>query len=282
MTNDLFNLLDGLYEPDPEDEKEPFLRAPFNYMGSKLESLDFTLTKLPKGKVFVDGFGGSGIITLNRPKVPLEVFNDRESGITAFYKAIQEDPDKLIERIQLMPHSREFFIWCKETYNDDEDDFVRGAKWYYLVQCSFGGRIDKPYWGRVTKGKGNIYLKLENNLEYFDLIHQRFKSIQIENRSWEKLFEEYDSLDTVWYLDPPYYESNVYKCTMSKADHAKLCDSIFKLKGFVALAGFYNELYKQYPWDDVHTCILKNTIDLGLKENFSTSREECLFIKDFG
>ena len=268
----LFEQMDDSHEP-----RETYKRGPLNYTGSKRETLDDILALLPYKNTWVDVFGGSGVVTLARRPCKLDVFNDRNSGICDFFRACQSEPDRLIELIELMPHSREMFIRSKVVSSTDY--VVRGAQWYYLVQCSFGGRAQA--FGRVLKGKNTILSKLYGNLELFPSVHRRFKQVTVENLDWRECFRDYDSYETVFYADPPYYESDIYD---HGVDHKALCDTIFELNGFVALSGFDNELYNSYDWDGKHVFEMKNrvatTANPGTPRN--EVRLECLYIKEAG
>ena len=242
----LFNQLD-----DTPMEREEVHRAPFPYVGAKTRTLKQLLTHLPYDDVWIDAFGGSGVVTLHRRPSKLEVFNDRHAGITSFYRCLQvvETRDKLIERLELTVHSREEYNYCRDTWEHDHlNDLERAARWYYSVAYSFGG-VGRNF-GRTLDPVARLAGKIRERLLAFDNIHHRFKHIQVENADWRTMFKDYDSPRTVWYLDPPYYGLNTYKHEMTKADHIEMCGRIFDLKGFVALSGFDNPVYDQFPWDD--------------------------------
>ncbi len=288
MTFDLMNVFDQLDDSIPVREK--YSRSLLNYVGNKGGCIEEIMPLIPYRNTFVDVFGGSGVVMLNRLESNLDVFNDKHGGIAAFYRALQTKPDELFDRIQLMPHSRELFIWSKENYDKQQDDVLRAAMWYYTVQCSFAGKC--LYFGRTVKGRSNIWGKIQGNLKLFDSVHERFKKVQIENLDWRTILSDYDSPETVFYLDPPYWGSNIYEHGMSKDDHKLMCDKIFTLKGFVALSGYDNDIYNNYPWTDCHVIDLKQKVaaaaftesnNLEGKEgsiNRSAERREFLWIKD--
>ena len=56
----------------------------------------FIATHTNPGDIILDVFGGSGAVTLARKSCDLEIYNDRHSGLVAFYKCIQ-DEEKLTE-----------------------------------------------------------------------------------------------------------------------------------------------------------------------------------------
>jgi DNA adenine methylase len=286
---DLFEMMQSL--DDTEVTREGFVRSPLNYMGNKFESLERILPLLPYEDIWVEGFGGSGVVTLNRNPSKLDVFNDRHSGISCFFKSCQTNHQELIARISLMPHSRELFAWCKANVeNAQVDEILRGAMWYYLVKCSFSGKC--KYFGRSLKTSCVLYNSIFGSLDLLPMVSNRFQKVQIENLDWRQIFKDYDSVNTVWYLDPPYYGANVYEHNMTKDDHYSFCANIFKLKGFVAVSGFSNPDYDAFDWDGRHEFDIRNIcVSQVFNENNNLKgseasldrnsvRKECLWIKE--
>lgn len=237
--------------------RETYLRAPFGYPGSKRISLPYILPHLPVRKAYVEVFGGGGAVLLNRDPSPVEVFNDRYSGVTLFYRVIRTPRLRVMleRRLELTPYSREEFVWSKNTWDklqgdDDETIVERAARWYYMVQMSFVNK--RQAYARSTHAKSHIWNHAKGNISMFPEVARRFEKVNIENLDWRNILQDFDSKDTVFYLDPPYVEVNsgIYEHEMSRSDHAEMCERIFQLQGFVALSGYPNGMYEKYPWDD--------------------------------
>ena len=252
---DLLNLFDDLdahFEPTSRDE---IVRSPFNYPGGKSKSIDEILPLLPYTNRYVEPFGGSGAVLLARkPSKGLEVLNDRYMGVVAFYRCIK-DEEKMIRLCDLINnsiHAREEWVWCKQTWENVDDDVERAARWYYMLRYSFGGLCRN--FGRSTSPKGRIAGKIRNNVPDFPAIHERLKHVQIENQDWRQCLNDYDHPDTVFYIDPPYIDTDggIYKNKMSHDDHKDLLDQIFSCRGFVALSGYPNPFYNNRDWDHYH------------------------------
>lgn len=251
---DLFNDLESKTSTVGRDQK--ILRAPFGYPGGKSRSLGAILARLPNRGAYVEPFGGSAAVLLARKESKLEVFNDRYGGVVAFYRCIRDEEkmNALCDRLHLAVHSREEFVWCKASWeNPTLTDVERAARWYYMVQSSFGslGRN----WGRGTKAGSAIAGKIRNKLKAFPAVHARFRKVQVENQDWEDCMRDYDQPNTVFYLDPPYVDVNrgTYRHEMTRAQHRHMLDVIFNTKGFVALSGYDNSLYDSREWDDKFT-----------------------------
>lgn len=249
FNDDLYNMLMGTLSSAPKARND-YVRAPFGWPGGKWHSLDQLTKLLPQRGVWVDACGGSGIVTLNRHASDLEVFNDRHSGVIAFYRCIR-DYDKMramIQRLSCVLHSREEWTWCKDTWSNCNDDVERASRWYYMLRTSFS-QIGRAF-GRSTSGTPQQAKAIGNSLKLFPHFHERFRLVQIENLDACQCIRDYDSHNTVTYVDPDYMDTDAGMYHHS-VDHNALIDTIRDCRGFVALSGYANQLYdSQKFWDD--------------------------------
>lgn len=246
---DLFDDIDNM----TKDDDHEILRAPFGYPGGKSRSVKHILPHLPYRNVYVEPFGGSAAILLARQPSKIEVYNDRYGGVTDFYRCLRnpEMLNALIDWLELTVQSREEFLLCRDTWKDTEEITERAARWYYMTMYSFAS-LGRNF-GRATSGPTTTAGIVNRKLKLFHKIHERFVNVIVENRDALKLIPEFDSFDTVYYLDPPYVDAHAgtYKNEMTIDDHRELIDIIFSLDGFVAVSGFTNPLYDEQPWDKV-------------------------------
>lgn len=252
MSSELGNTLNWFANQE-EEVREDYVRSAFPYPGSKAKCIENIIPHLPYTDMYSEPFGGSGAILLARNSSRLEIFNDRCSGVTAFFRVCRhkENLDALITRLSILIHSREEFIWCKNEWKNSEDDVERAARWYYMVVCSFGSHMRN--FGRSKDPKALFAPKLHNSLDFFYPLHDRIKNCQIENLDWRQCFKDYDHSDMVWYIDPPYYQTSggMYENELLDSEHVQMLDMIQDLQGFVAISGYPNELYNSYKWDKI-------------------------------
>ncbi|MFA5313688.1 MAG: DNA adenine methylase, partial [Methanomassiliicoccales archaeon] len=249
----LFNNLD-----ETPTKRSNYQRAPFGYVGGKWRSLPNILQHLPYRKSWIEVFGGSGIMTINRQPSKLDVFNDRYAGIVAFYRVLR-DPElimKLIARLELTVQSREEFHWCKETWEQCQDDVERAARWYYMIESSVINKMD----AFARSANSALSCSVREQLKFFDIIHHRFKRVLVENLDWSMCLKDFDGPEAVFYCDPPYLDTDGggYVHKFNRQDHIQLLNQIHDTRGFVALSGYPNDLYESYEWDnriewDTHT-----------------------------
>ena len=251
---DLLNAFNDLDRHDEPKNRDKVLRAPFAYPGGKSRSIQQILPLLPYTDVYVEPFGGSAAVLLARQPSKLEVFNDRYSGVVAFYRCIRnrDKLERLIERLEFTLHAREEFVYCKFNWEKTEDDVERAALWFTMMTHSFAS-LGRNF-GRSTTSKSPMAKKLATRLARFPLIHERFSNVQVENQDWYDCMKDYDQPNAVFYCDPPYVDAyrGTFKHEMTIEEHRHFLDFIFNCEGFVAVSGYSNPLYDEQPWDDRH------------------------------
>jgi len=122
-----------------------------------------------------------------------------------------------------------------------------------MMKMSFSGNAEncKPSWCYSKKNIKNNLLPLafSNFPQYlYDLV-LRLKEIQIESLDFRKVIEKYDSPETLFYLDPPYWQcESYYQGKFSKQDHYDLSAMLNNIQGKFALSYYYfDELNELYP-----------------------------------
>ena len=187
-------ILDDIAEEEIDNKsRDNYVRSAFAWPGNKFNSLEHIIPRFPCGSSFIEGCGGSGVVTINlKNQYPLRVFNDRHAGVTSFFRCMRDAKKKeaVKDWLRLTLHSREEFIICRDTWENENDDVERAAKWYYMVRTSFGalGRN----WARSTLGRAQSGAALHNGLELLDTVHRHFREVQIENMDICQLIRDYD------------------------------------------------------------------------------------------
>ena len=81
-----------------------------------------------------------------------------------------------------------------------------------------------------------------------DDIIDRFRNITVENRCVFELLKVHDSVDTLWYLDPPYVGTDDYENNFTEEQHRALAEKVKDLTGMVIVSGYQSSLYDElYP-----------------------------------
>lgn len=255
-----FDILTGLSNVGGSPTKR-IMRAPFGWIGGKSRSVQHILPLLPQRDGYVEVFGGSGAVLLARAPSKLEVFNDRYAGVVAFYRCIRDvnKMQRMVDMLELLLHSREEFLWARESWKNCEDDVERAARWYYMHKTSFAQR--GCMWGRSTTPVGAVAHIASGQLNTFPALHARLRNVQVENLDWRECLDDYDHPDTVFYLDPPYVDSyaGAYEHELTQDDHRELLRRVFAMDAFVAVSGLSNPLYDENDWDERYEWDVRST-----------------------
>lgn len=93
--------------------------------------------------------------------------------------------------------------------------------------------MDGQNWGTATTAPPVNLLRIEENLS---AAHLRLSSAYIENLDWHKCMERYDHPHTLFYLDPPYWETAGYGVDFPLAEYEKMAELMARIKGKAILS----------------------------------------------
>ena len=219
------------------------------WLGGKSQLARTIIDLMPEHKTYAEVFGGAGWVLFKKTESPVEVINDVNDDLINLYRVLKFHFDAFITEFEMQLFSRTIFNYMKKS-DRGLTDIQRAAKFYYLLRAAFGCQLD----GTFTYSKDRkSRLKLGENLrEHLASIHARLQNVVIENASYDYVIKRLDSTDTLFYLDPPYWDcENVYgKGIWSKQDFYDLKDHLDNIKGKFILSlndkPEVRELFKDY------------------------------------
>jgi DNA adenine methylase len=243
----------------------------FTYHGSKYSYLEWLLPLIDvQCNHFIDVFGGSAAVIINRAPAPIETFNDINGKVVNFFKVLREMPEELICALELTPHSKKEYE--EAWFTDGDSDVEKARKFFIRTQQSIwaAGAQDKVKgWAASLKesrcnisDKTNKWLKTIAGLPE---VVERFRRIQIENRDYRWIISKYDHDGAFFYLDSPYEHtfrsSSPYEFDFKNQDFFDLHYYAKSTKGKVAISGYNSpfmvEVFKDFNFN--HGPQRKNT-----------------------
>ena len=119
-----------------------------------------------------------------------------------------------------------------------------GHKATVFINNLIGPKGLKSIEGTYASGLDSFGGQPHNIWNNFPIIHkasERLQTVVIENKDFEKLIAQYDRPNTIFYLDPPYFETEDYyeEVGFTKADHVRLRDALMQIQGKFLLS--YND-----------------------------------------
>ena len=215
---------------------------------------------IPPHHTYVEPFGGGASLLFTKEPSPVEVYNDMDSGLVNFFRTLR-DPEKFEKfhlLVSLTPWSREEYYFCRETWEQCEDDIERAYRWYIVTRMSFSGDFGTSWSFAVTASRRKMAGTCSawlSTIEGMPEIHNRLMQVQIEHNDFRKIIKTYDTPDTLFYCDPPYVpdtrKGGGYTCEMTVEDHKELIELLLHVKGMVILSGYrhlVHEPLEQARW----------------------------------
>ena len=237
---------------EPKEKREKNLLA-FSYYGGKFKKLNFILPNLPKSRMFIDVFGGSASVILNKKPSSHNIYNDLNSRICTFFRQLRDNSDELIRLLKLTPYSREEF---EKSFDDGKfSDVEIARKFFVQISMVFNSILSagKSGWKSpnllTTRSYNSSYSDRVDNLE---LLVERLRTIAIENSPAIEIIKRYDNKETLFYIDPPYVfserqdNSEIYDYEMTDEEHIELIELLKNIDARAAISGYDSKLYNEH------------------------------------
>jgi DNA adenine methylase len=224
---------------------------PFPWYGGKALKLNFIIPNLPLTDYYIEPFGGSGTILLNREPVDFEVFNDLDERVMTFFRVLQTNSEELIDCLELTPYHEGLFEEAWEILQSDEaSDFDKAWAFFVRAACSYNSSPDKGFayaTKEVRRNRSQTVSRFQTKIDKLDEVVERLRRVQFMNRDALEIIERFDREDALFYLDPPYphgvRNGAGYKHEMDDDEHRELLETALNVEGYVCLSSFSNPLY---------------------------------------
>jgi DNA adenine methylase len=156
----------------------------------------------------VEPFAGGAALFFLKPPAEVEVLNDINGDLVNLYRVVQHHLEEFVRQFKWALSSRRVFEWLKVTRPETLTDIQRAARFYYLQQSAFGGKVQGQTYGTATTvPPGLNLLRLEETLS---AAHLRLASAYVEHLPWQAVVSKYDRPHTLFFIDPPYWETEGY------------------------------------------------------------------------
>jgi len=257
--------------------KRPALR----YYGGKWNLAEWIIGYFPEHRNYVEPCGGAASVLLQKPRSPLETYNDIDGDVVNFFRVLRDQPDELIRRIRLTP-------WAREEYENARfasgDDIERARLFFVSGWMSISGAaFEKSTGWRSTSFNGQSFVPHLFQFEYckntLQIIAERLIGVQIEHMDAAYVIERYGATaDTLIYFDPPYVQAtrtatDQYRFEVDSNFHVTTAELLRQTPAHVIVSGYacnlYRDLYEAYGWQ---------RYDVNSQGNTGSERIESLWL----
>lgn len=234
------------------NERE-IVNSPFKWVGGKSRLRKQIISLLPAHSCYVEPFSGAAWVLFAKPPSDVEILNDIDQELITFFRVVKENPEELIASFEWELVSRAEFERLASLDPAMLTDYQRAHRFYYLIMAGWGGEMKYPRFQTSISdgGHGNRLIgALKTLRERLAPVHERLKTVIIENLDWHKCIDRYDRPKTVMYIDPPYPDNGCnYAYNMRDwKDHQELAERLLRSQCKWILSSYDIEQIRQlYP-----------------------------------
>lgn len=239
----------------------------FPYIGGKAHHIKWMDPLFPNTfSTFVEVFGGAGWVSIKSPKVDqskIRVYNDFNPLLANVFECFRQDPSQVLSKMNSVTKSNvaTYKQYQKELFELLDwntvsiGDFDLTVKYLYLQTQVFAGTplsaTNVPYFADKNGKYASKYETLKKKLQDTVIQSRLQKITTVEKIDCVDLIKKYDSEDTFFYVDPPYYNMEFYYSKdFPKEKHQELADTLAQIKGKFALSYYdFDDLKVFYPED---------------------------------
>lgn len=241
------------------------------WMGGKRRLAKHILPIFPEHTCYVEPFAGGGALFFMRDEpAKVEVLNDFNGELVNLYRVVQHHLEEFVKQFKWALISRQMFQWEKTKRPETLTDIQRAARFYYLQKQAFGGKVDGQTFGvaTTTAPKLNL-LRIEEELS---AAHLRLSRVYVENLHWADCIARYDRPHSLFYLDPPYWETAGYGNPFGIEEYVRIAEVMRTSQGKSILSindhPDIREIFKGFAFD-----VVGIQYSVGKVENRSKSSE---------
>lgn len=187
------------------------------WVGGKSRLAGTIVKMFPPHRTYVEVFGGAGWVLFKKEPSKCEVYNDRYDDLVNLFRVVKYSPAEFTETLNLILFSRKTYYEFSGRLKgrDWHNEMERSAAFYITLKQSFGGQPGHG-WG-LSRARG---AKTLIDYDLIQAVAKRLERVYIENRDFEAIIKLYDSPETLFYLDPPYWSTEaLYRVKFTTDDH---------------------------------------------------------------
>jgi DNA adenine methylase len=257
--------------------RRPLLR----YHGAKYRIARRIIEHFPAHRIYVEPFGGGAGVLLKKERSFAEVYNDLDGDVVNVFR-VMRDPEaaaRLAHLLELTPWSREEFRAAYEICADPVERARRTIIRGFMAFGTTSRRVNRTgFRSRAYRQNQTGPADWRTYPEEIVLFCDRLRGVTIENRSGVEIIRQQDTIDTLFYCDPPYVRStrtslvhkggdndSGYAHEMTDDDHRELAAVLREVKGMVVISGYACRLYDDELFPDWQRVKFDTAADGGRK-----------------
>lgn len=205
------------------------MKSPLGYLGGKSRLAKRIVERIPSHTTYVEPFCGGAWVYFTKKPSTVEILNDRDGELVRFWNVVRHHLPEFLRCLDFSLVSREEFE--KESKQDPTilTDIQRAVRYYRLQRMGFGGKTTNRTFGTSTVRPSSLNIPAAR--ERLKDVHQKLARTTIENLDACDCIKRYDSPETFFYIDPPYWEADFYAVSFKGDDFKRLAETLKTING---------------------------------------------------
>lgn len=223
------------------------MKTPITYWGGKQRLAAQICDLIPQHTTYCEPFFGGGAVFFQKEKSKVEIINDLNQFVVNFYIQTKTNFPALQSLILSTLHSRrrwrDALVMCEHPHLFSDLD--RAWAFYTLTNQGYAGKIGTWGFGTISACSER---KVKNaRTQFVETIADRLDQVQIECNDALYLLQLRDRPTTFFYLDPPYFNSNMGHYGGYTAAHfERLLQHCAALQGKFLLSSYPSTILDEY------------------------------------
>jgi DNA adenine methylase len=231
---------------------------PAPYLGGKrnlAKRLCALIETIPH-RSYIEPFVGMGGVFLRRPQpAPVEVINDLSGDVANLFRVVRRHYQAFVDELAFLPASRDEFDRQLRLDPTALTDIERAVRFLYVQRLAFGGRVASRNFGVRKTQSSRIQLgQLRAELR---ALSRRLEPVTIERLPYADAIRRYDDPRALFYLDPPYDETEGYGVEFGSDDYVRMAAQLAGIAGQFVLSinatPFVRETFAAFQIEEVET-----------------------------
>lgn len=216
----------------------------FPILGSKSKTMVQRILKImPEHTTYVEPFAGAGAVLIAKPESNVEIYNDLNGRLCNLLRIVKSQPLEFYLKCNELFISESLLMEQKHITEFDSalDDAVN---YFYLMAISIYGDCKSLKHGFGT----NMFKSYKKRLDLVDILSKRLENVTMFNRDFSYIIRKYDSPNTLFYCDPPYFgKEGYYSEKFTREQHQQLSEILKGIKGKFILSYYAKtQIYRLY------------------------------------
>ena len=219
---------------------------------------------LPHRRLYCEPFGGMFSVGLIRGPSFVEIYNDADQRVVAWWRAVREQPAEFGRRVEATPMSRVEYLAALKRL-DDPDPMRRALAVHVMLEQGMArGLGARSGWSCQYKGNRRV---LAMGADRVARLADRMRGVQLECRDACEILERTAGVDNaVVYVDPPYPGADVTAYGVTDVDYDRLAAALLAQRGVCAVSGIGDN------WDRLGWHRHEHAVRLGMRAGGADDR----------